>query len=347
MGHPSGSTSAPALRPEAAQRAVDGRDRRRRDAGSRTDAGGRQQGPFPGGHLLGRAGAAVVVVLTLIVRLLGKNHRRPDACGSARANRVAVSPGTAMIRAASHLSRHHIPLLLTLAALAPVLRWWRVATEPPAPPAASAPAQTRAWLGTVVIRRIRTARRIRTRHRPVPDQPVQLPLYAAHQPDRRPHRQDVAALWLENEYLSACAAGPGRPSLRLHRQAQQPADVLRETRRSSSPASLPRRLGRVRRGIQLPGVAQLDDRVAGRFRDHGRCRRGASVWVGNIDRRMACSGACSCGWFPPCVLEQHTRSITGATCAIASTGGPTPEWRRGTTRRSSTRWNSPRRMASR
>ena len=102
-------------------------------------------------------------------------------------------------------------------------------------------------------------------------------------------------------------------------------------------------MGGARGRVQLPGLAQLGDGLAGGLRD-GPPRGRQRVRLGRrrSTARTGCSGGSSCAFVPAArSSSRRRRSTTAATCATASTGGRRPRFAPTATRTSSTRWSSP------
>ena len=96
---------------------------------------------------------------------------------------------------------------------------------------------------------------------------IQLPVHPARKPDGPPHRPDLARpVPGERTPEVRRVAGYRRAPLYLHRQGQRPVDVLRQSVDQEGGDRLPRSVGRIRRGVQFSGLAQLGLHVAGGFR---------------------------------------------------------------------------------
>src|ERR1035437_4739223 len=102
---------------------------------------------------------------------------------------------------------------------------------------------------------------------------IQLPVHAAGKPDRPAYRSELARVVPgERTPEVSGVAGYRRASLHLHRQDQRPNAVLRQSVDQEGGDRVPGSVGRIRRGIQFSGFAQLGLDVAGGFRNGSEFR---------------------------------------------------------------------------
>ncbi len=159
--------------------------------------------------------------------------------------------------------------------------------------------------------------------------------YTARRADRPPRARRLAQP-PSRERVSPphCPARSRRPDLQLPRQAHVARDVLREPLDQESADWLSRRLGGLRRRVQLPGLAQLGVDVARGLRDDRASRRERLDLGGQHRsglRRALARGAAVARRVARC-SSSRSRWPTRATCDIGTTGGAMPPCRCGTTR---------------